>query len=525
MIKKNSTIHSSQQQPLQWADIFAVGGSAAVFAAASLWTITRSSVWFDEAFGAYMIRFSFWDIVRYTANDVHPPLYYWLLKLWSYVFGTSELALRSMSTFFGVVMIVFAYLLLRRVVNRSAATLGVVFVALSPMIIRYSQEMRMYMLVTAIAVVATYVLVLAMQYNKKKYWAIYGALLAAGMWTHYFAALVWCAHLLWHVWNVRQEAKPTKGRFVWRVFTREWRLAYGVAAAVFAAWIPALGYQVVVVQAGGFWIPKVTVSTVPNFFTNMLYYLDYDLVSPWLTLVFIGLCTLLVAWAARVYAGMDATERQWYRLVASVAIVPVALLIVVSMPPLRSAFIERYLIPAAAFFALFGGVVVAYSARFVRPMWTWAVVLVVVVVSGIGVYNVQTYGNYSKTARASNNTREIMQAIARVATPGQPIIADSPWLFYEAVYYTTNDHPVYFIDAKTQYKYGSLDMMKYNDDHKIKDMTEFAKAHPTIWYVGHHGDGDPADIEAGWARRRVVTANDSMSGKTAYKAIEFQIVR
>jgi uncharacterized membrane protein len=461
--------------------------------------------------------------VRYTANDVHPPLYYWLLKLWSYAFGTSELALRSMSTFFGVVMIVFAYLLLRRIVSRSAATLGVVFVALSPMIIRYSQEMRMYMLVTAIAVAATYVLVLAMQYDKKKYWVIYGVLLAAGMWTHYFAALVWCAHLLWHVWNVRQETKPTKERFIWRVFTREWRLAYGVAAAVFAAWMPALVYQVIVVQAGGFWIPKVTVATVPNFFTNMLYYLDYDLVSPWLTLVFFGLCTLLVAWAARVYAGMDATERRWYRLVACSAIVPVAVLFVVSMPPLRSAFIERYLIPAAAFFALFGGVVVAYSARFVRPLWTWAVVLGVVVVSGIGVYNVQTYGNYSKTARASNNTREAIQAISRVAKQGEPIIADSAWLFYEAAYYTTTDHPVYFIDAKMEYKYGSMDMMKYNDEFKIKDLDSFMQAHPTVWYLGHNGDGDPLSPESNWKPGKHVVVNDSISGKPAYKAIEYRL--
>src|SRR5574344_785036 len=81
-----------------------------IFSILCLMTITKSSIWFDEAFGAYLIKFNFLDIARYTSFDVHPPLFYWCLKSWGMIFGYSEIGLRSMSVFFGCIAIIFGYL-------------------------------------------------------------------------------------------------------------------------------------------------------------------------------------------------------------------------------------------------------------------------------------------------------------------------------------------------------------------------------------------------------------------------------
>ena len=116
--------------------LFLVAGLV-VFAAISLFTITKSSFWFDEAYGAYLIHYNFIDIARYVATDVHPPLFYWLLKIWSMLFGNSELALRSMSVFFGGIAIVFGYLLTKRLFNKKAASISLIFMVLAPMFIRY----------------------------------------------------------------------------------------------------------------------------------------------------------------------------------------------------------------------------------------------------------------------------------------------------------------------------------------------------------------------------------------------------
>ena len=39
------------------------------------------SLWRDEAFSLNLIRMSFSDLITATAQDVHPPLYYLMLKV------------------------------------------------------------------------------------------------------------------------------------------------------------------------------------------------------------------------------------------------------------------------------------------------------------------------------------------------------------------------------------------------------------------------------------------------------------
>ena len=60
-----------------------------VFSGVVLGNMTRWSVWFDEAFSVYLARFNIAEIVHFTSLDVHPPLYYWLLKGWTVIFGHS----------------------------------------------------------------------------------------------------------------------------------------------------------------------------------------------------------------------------------------------------------------------------------------------------------------------------------------------------------------------------------------------------------------------------------------------------
>ena len=54
-------------------------------------------VWLDEAFTGIFIRSNFYDMIKATAMDVHPPLYYVLLKLFAMVFGYHIPALKIFS--------------------------------------------------------------------------------------------------------------------------------------------------------------------------------------------------------------------------------------------------------------------------------------------------------------------------------------------------------------------------------------------------------------------------------------------
>ncbi|NCQ53999.1 hypothetical protein COV88_02605 [Candidatus Saccharibacteria bacterium CG11_big_fil_rev_8_21_14_0_20_41_19] len=506
---------------LKTTDWLFIAAGLAVFLIITLWTITKSSIWFDEAFGAYLIRFNFWDIAIYTAADVHPPLYYWLLKLWSICFGNTELALRSMSVLFGGVSIVFGYLLTHRLFNKKAARISLIFMVLAPMFVRYSQEMRMYTLVTAIALAATYVLTYAINTKKKMPWIIYGVLVGLGMWAHYFSAIVWIAHWVWRADAVRRIAK--KGKFIKTLFSKQWIMAHVIAIGLFIPWLPFFAKQMFTVQAFGFWIPSVTPDTLVNFMSNVVYYQDSGNITGWLATVFLVVFIAVIVLAIRVYKNQNETERQAYRLIMTVAFVPVLILFFASMPPLRSSFVDRYLVPSALAISLFLGVTLAFSMKLIKSKLSIVVIAIVAGMMMVGVSNVWHLGNYSKTSNASNNTRQIFEAIVAKSGENQPIIADSPWLYYEAVFYSTDKHSVYFIDANTQYLYGSLDMLKYNDYHKIKDINVFTSENQIVWYVGLPRGADFKTPYPNWKPIQEVAVNDSINGKPAYKAIQYSV--
>jgi mannosyltransferase len=501
-------------------DWFLLVGGLAIFAALSLWHISSASIWFDEAFSAYLIQFSYADVARYTATDVHPPLYYWLLKTWEMLFGSSEAALRSMSVLFGASAITFAFLIARRLFGRRAALLTLLFAVLSPMLIRYSQEARMYTLAATIVMAATYVLTFAVQSKKKLPWIVYGILIALGMWTHYFTALAWLAHWAWRAWTLRTK----KGKVFWKqLFSKQWTWAHVLAVTLFLPWLFTMIAQLRVVQDGGFWIGPFTADTITNYFTNLFFYSNHDQISGWLALAMLFILSILGVLAYRAYRFASKSERTSYILVAALAIVPILLLILASMPPLEPSFVDRYLIPSALAFALLTGVTIALASRRVTRFVSVGVSLAVVAMMLLGIANAYNLSNFNKNSSMHIVTRQLVDAIHEKAQPGEPIVANSPWLFYEAVFYETDEHPVYFIDANTEYWYGSLDMLKYNAAHKINDIEAFERDNPVVWYIGITEDEDVVPYQEEWSKLQSLGVSSEITGKTVYRATQYEV--
>lgn len=506
-------------------DIIAMVAAIGAYAGLVLVHISTWSIWFDEAFTAYLVRFDYLDIARYTATDVHPPLYYWAVKAWTTVWGTNELAFRSLSMVCGALAIAIGFVLIRKLFGKQAAVLGAWLMALSPMLVRYGEEARMYMMVTAIVFAATYALVRATETNARKYWIWYGLLIALGMWTHYFAALAWIAHWVWRAVSLRF-VDGYKGR-VWtqHFFTKQWVLTHMLALAIFAAWVPFMLRQLTIIQMG-FWIPAVSAHTFPNYFTNVLFYLDQQRVLSWFALLATVVILLAGILVYRAYRQVNARgERRSLLLISSLAFTPPIALFLASMPPLKSSFVERYLIPATAAMMLLLAVVIAYGARHKSKRMAITLSMLLVVSFVIGINRVYYYGNYNKNSDTSIRTKELVASIDAKAQPGEPLIAADPWVFYEAVFYTTKDHPIYFLDQTTEYKYGSVDMLKYNDAFKIKNLDMFVKDHPTVWYFGNpSGEGPiaPPSIAHEWKQLDVVGAYDSIDNKTQYRAVRYQ---
>lgn len=101
-------------------------------------------LWWDEGYSIWFANQPVTEILRLTALDIHPPLYYILLGGWSQWFGLSPAALRLFSVLVGVLAIPLIYVVGRRLAGWRSGMLAAILLAISPLHIFYSQEVRMY---------------------------------------------------------------------------------------------------------------------------------------------------------------------------------------------------------------------------------------------------------------------------------------------------------------------------------------------------------------------------------------------
>src|SRR5207237_4926992 len=124
-----------------------------------------------------------------------PPLYYWALKAWGQTLGDSEADLRALSAMWGVLAVVLTFLIGRRLFGTLVGTLAALLLAVAPLAVYYSQEVRMYAQVTALGLLATWA------YSRRTYW-LYALAAVATIYTQYLglaflAALNLHAVLFW----------------------------------------------------------------------------------------------------------------------------------------------------------------------------------------------------------------------------------------------------------------------------------------------------------------------------------------
>ncbi len=117
----------------------------------------NQSFWMDEAITATVVKnFSLIGVVtKFIASDTHPPLYYLILRIWSLIFGYSEISLRFPSVIFGVITIFIVYKI-GLLFSKKTAYISAFLMAAAPLHIYYSQEARMYALTTFLVSAAVY---------------------------------------------------------------------------------------------------------------------------------------------------------------------------------------------------------------------------------------------------------------------------------------------------------------------------------------------------------------------------------
>ncbi|MBM3454343.1 MAG: hypothetical protein FJX80_04255 [Bacteroidetes bacterium] len=122
-------------------------------------------------------------------HEGHPPLYFVLLKLWSYVFGYSEVALRSFSLCCGLIsLLVFFNLFRVKAKQNFTAWLVLIMLIFNPFLFYFFTEARMYALAFLLAVLSfRYWLVYKEDRKIKSFAFLFFCLSSIGLlYTHYY---------------------------------------------------------------------------------------------------------------------------------------------------------------------------------------------------------------------------------------------------------------------------------------------------------------------------------------------------
>ena len=103
-------------------------------------------LWYDEAC-SWVTSTDSAGIMHNLLNvDLqHTPLYFVLLKFWINIFGQSEVAMRALSLIFGILTVPLSYIVGKKISKN--AFFSAMICAVSPLLVLFSSEVRMYSLV------------------------------------------------------------------------------------------------------------------------------------------------------------------------------------------------------------------------------------------------------------------------------------------------------------------------------------------------------------------------------------------
>lgn len=200
--------------------------------------LTDQSLWRDEVDAIYFaLRELPATLSMFTAAAQNGPLYFLSLRPWLRLVGSGEFALRYPSTMAGVIALPLYWQVSRillqsvhqsghvdRFLTVTSPLIAVFFLAVNPYQIWYSQEGKMYALVVAFALLASWLWLRGIERREARYWIGYFGITSLSFYVHLLMILLIPLHMLWFV-----IAWP-QSRFAWR----------GYAAALAGLTLPYL---------------------------------------------------------------------------------------------------------------------------------------------------------------------------------------------------------------------------------------------------------------------------------------------
>jgi len=109
-----------------------------------LYHLNAQPIWWDEAISIHLATSGLAEIVANRAGNLHPPLYFFILKGWLALAGNSAFSARFFSAWLGTLLVPGTYIFARRWLTRRTGYIAAALTAVWPLYIIYTQETRVY---------------------------------------------------------------------------------------------------------------------------------------------------------------------------------------------------------------------------------------------------------------------------------------------------------------------------------------------------------------------------------------------
>lgn len=470
-----------------------------------LWNLTSISLWHDEAFSALLIKYSWGEMMHRIGLDVHPPMYYIFLRIWSYVFGNSLFSLRGMSVLFGVGTVIAVYYFVNYAFkNRKAALLAALLVAVNPFQIQYVTEARMYTMGAFFAVSAAFALSAALRTQSayyatkanivlrsqlKKRFLLYYALFTLSsvilIYTHYYLLFTVAALGLYAVIYCAVYFRLQLKRWIWTVLA-------GIGIGIlFLPWLKVFLFQFKQVGAG-YWIPPMDKWSIPSTLWELLIKLPYH---NW-ELVLLTLVVLFIL--IRVLWKYVETEK-WLVLLVFLAPFGGAILFLILAKiqgTESSVYLVRYFIFCSAFYSI---LISLFLSKFsIKQLGN----LLAVILVAINLYSVWDYWDnlqvHTKPGMAAAS-----EFLTKNAEPQHKIFVGSSFEFFNYKYYNrTSVKPLLFTDGRYTHDLPHFaGTAILTDDDLVLNFAESTRHGDTVWLLWTNGfGGTKPNVPKNWTQ-------------------------
>lgn len=219
--------------------------------------IGLSDLWSDETYTKSMLSGPFSDFYAKFKNDLHPPLYFIGLRLYTGLFGSSATSLRSFSVVGVLATLLLAFFAGRRIFGKQGALYLCLMLISVPMLAIYSHQARMYSW-AAFSVTGVFIYsLLFIRSGMTRDLVLLFTFTVVAMYTHYYSLIAaFVANLFVFLHLVLTKNRKWLNHFV----------SLLIAFILFLPWLSIFTVQFNKVQRA-FWAPEVSLPTILSCFS------------------------------------------------------------------------------------------------------------------------------------------------------------------------------------------------------------------------------------------------------------------